>query len=454
MKGEQVVPIQISDIPQIILEAQSDLDVLIKSESNVDSNTEIKINGEERTKLDKTISNSADNDKIVGHIKIKDEVEDEPETLPVLKISLKDGKQVISQVDDDNESKTSEGLSDSEKSKDKSTSKSKDKSDTKSSSSGSKSSSSSKHSSRSHSSNEKHRTHKSSSSRHNSSKDRSKDKDRHSSHSSRSKSESSKRSSDKLSSSSSKSKEDRSSKSSSEKDKNKEKGKEDKNEKTKDTSLNKSSSEKPDDKTPSVHKLGKIPKLSDSKKEKPSISIEVRKPDDPKPKTVKTFNSKFRKHGLEEEVKPPPSRAAVLTKKATPVLPPTVSIPKRPSPVHNDPPPEKKPKTIVEPIEKPGAIKLIPAKPKRKYCNVYIICAIFLIFSFFTDLHWWWQVRPLMSPSVFNCLGCIIFSGKSKMYNLTGSKMFLPPVKYFFQINIEINIHDFFRLLLSSNLIT
>ena len=434
VKGEQVVPVQIADIPQIISEAQSDLDVLIKSECNIDNNTEIITNGDERTKLDKTICNNADSDK---NVKVKDEIDDEPETLPVLKISLKDGKQVISQVDDDNESKTSEGLSDSEKSKDKSKSRSKDKSDDKSSSSASKSSSSSKHSSRSHSSSEKHKSHKSSSSRHSSSKDRSKDKDRHSSNSSRSKSESSRRSSDKLSSSSSKSKEDRSSKSSSEKDKNREKGKEDKNEKPKDTSLNKSSSEKADDKMPSVHKLGKIPKLSDSKKEKPSISIEVRKPDEPKPKTVKTFNSKFRKHGLEEEVKPPPSRAAVLTKKSTPVLPPTVSIPKRPSPVHNEPPPEKKPKTIVEPVEKPGAIKLIPPKPKRKYCHVHTICNTFLIVSFFPDLRWWWQVRPLLSPSVFNCLGCVICSGKSKMNNLTGSKMFLSPVK-FMLINYEI----------------
>lgn len=457
VKGEQVVPVQISDIPHIISEAQSDLDVFIKSEPTVeyknnDNITENNTIGEERMKLDKTICNNVDTDNNVGEIKIKDEVNDEPETLPVLKISLKDGKQVLSQVDDDNESKTSE-LSDSEKPKDKGKSRSRDKSDDKTSGSGSKSNSSSKHSSRSHSSSDKHKTHKSSSSRHNSSKDRSKDKDRHSSHSSRSKSESSKKSSDKSSSSSSKSKEDRSSRSSSEKDKSKDKGKEDKSEKSKEASLNKSASEKPDDKTPSVHKLGKIPKLSDSKKEKPSISIEVRKPDEPKPKTVKTFNSKFRKHGLEEEVKPPPSRAAVLTKKSTPVLPPMVSIPKRPSPVHNEPPPEKKPKTI-EPVEKPGAIKLIPPKPKRKYFTVYNSCDIFLIFSFFPDIHCWWQVPPLMSPGVFNCLGCIFFSGKSKMYNLTGSTVFLPPVKTLFKINIEINIHDSFRLLLSSNLIT
>ncbi|XP_035445760.1 serine/threonine-protein phosphatase 1 regulatory subunit 10 isoform X5 [Spodoptera frugiperda] len=366
VKGEQVVPVKLSEIPKIISEAQNDVKGLTNSEGNLeyknnDTNNDIKAIKEE-IQSEKNY-NDVDTDKNLNHV-VKNEVDEEPEALPVLKISLKDGKQVISQVDDDTESKTSDVTSDSEKSKDKK--RNKDRSDDKSSSSSvSKSSSSSKHSSRSHSS-DKHKSHKSSSSRHSSSssssnKDRSRDKDRHSSHnSSRSKSESSRKSSDKSSSSSSKSKDERSSRSST--DKSKDKGKDDKNEKNKDNSLSKSS-DKQDDKTPSVHKLGKIPKLSDAKKEKPSISIEVRKPDEPKPKTVKTFNSKFRKHGLEEEVKPPPSRAAVLTKKSTPVLPPTVSIPKRPSPVHNESPPEKKSKTI-EPIEKPGSIKLIPPKPK------------------------------------------------------------------------------------------
>lgn len=444
VKGEQVVPIQLTDIPQIILEAQSESDcnVEFKSIDKHENNAETNTIREEQINQDKSISHSIDTDRNVGDNKTKEDLDDEPEALPVLKIKLKDGKQVISQVDDDSDSKTSEVLSDSEKTKDKLKSRNKDKSD-KHNSSSSKSSSSSKHSSRSHSSDDKHKSsHRSSSSRHNSSKDRSKEKDRHSSHSSKSKSDSSRKSSDKSSSSSSsKSREDRSSRSTSDKDKSKNKGKEDKSEKSKDNSLNKSSSEKPEDKTPSVHKLGKIPKLSDVKKDKPSISIEVRKPDEPKPKTVKTFNSKFRKHGLEEEVKPPPSRAAVLTKKSTPILPPTVSIPKRPSPVHNDPPPEKKPKTIVETVEKPGAIKLIPPKPKRKYYTSYMIFDILLIISFFPDLQWWWQILPLMSPSVFNSLGCYFYSGKSKMYNLTGSKVFLPPVKYFFQINIEFNMN-------------
>lgn len=436
VKGEQVVPIQLSNIPQIISEAQSESELYIKSDCDAEQNSNESVennkNSENRVKLEKPNNVHMNQDKVTDD-KIK-ETDVEPEALPVLKISLKDGKQVISQVDDDSESKTSDIPSDSERSKEKKN-RSKDKSDEKSSSA--RSSSSSKHSSRSHSSSDKHRSsHKSSSSRHSSSKDRSKDKDRHSSHSSKSKSDSSRKSSDKSSSSSSKSKEDRSSRSTSDRDKGKEKLRDDKSEKSKD----KSTSDKSDEKTPSVHKLGKIPKLSDSKKEKLSISIEVRKPDEPKPKTVKTFHSKFRKHGLEEEVKPPPSRAAVLTKKSTPILPPTVSIPKRSSPAHNDSPPEKKPK-IVEPVEKPGSIKLIPPKHKRKYFTIFLKLNMLLIVSFFPDFHWSWQLLRLITPSFLNYLGSFIVSGKSKMYNLTGSKVFLLPVKYFFLINIEFNMN-------------
>lgn len=433
VKGEQVIPVQLCDLPQIIKDAQPDAITFSKTECNVEHKGDSdaisnKAINDENVKVGKT---DVEVEKKANEVKVQEVVDGEPETLPVLKISLKDGKQVISQVDDDNDSKASETQSDSEKSKEKSKSKSKDKTDERNNSSSSRS----KHSSRSHSSSDKRN---SSSSRHSSSsKDKSKDKDKDkhsSSHSSKSKSDSRRSSRDK--SSSSKSKNEKSSKSS-DKSKSKDKTEEEKNDKD---NLSKTS-EKVEEKIPSVHKLGKIPKLSDSKKEKPSISIEVRKPDEPKPKTVKTFNSKFRKHGLEEEVKPPPSRAAVLTKKSsTPVLPPIVSIPKRHSPVHSDPPPEKKIK-IIEPIEKPGAIKLIPPKPKRKYFSMYSFVKHLLIVSFFPDVHWWWQVLPLMSPSVYYSLGCYIFSGKSKMHNLTGSKVFLLPVKYFFQINIEFNMN-------------
>lgn len=412
VKGEEVDPIQRSCIPQIISEAQSESELYIKSDCDTeqDSNESVENNriNEIRVKLEKPDNGHVNTDKVTDENTKETDVE--PEALPVLKISLKDGKQVISQVEDDSESKTSDVISDSERSKEK-------KSRSKNEKSSSRSSSSSKHSSRSHSSSDKHRSsHKSSSSRQSSSKDRSKDKDRHSSHSSKSKSESSRKSSDKSSSSSSsKSKEDRSSRSTSDRDKGKEKIRDEK-------SKDKSTSDKSDEKTPSVHKLGKIPKLSDAKKEKLSISIEVRKPDEPKPKTVKTFHSKFRKHGLEEEVKPPPSRAAVLTKKSTPILPPTISIPKRSSPAPNDSPPEKKPK--IEPVEKPGSIKLIPPKHKRKYFTIHFELNTLLIVSFFPDFHWSWQLLQLIAPSILNYLGSFIVSGKSKMYKLTGYKCF------------------------------
>lgn len=127
--------------------------------------------------------------------------------------------------------------------------------------------------------------------------------------------------------------------------------------------------------SPSISKLGKIPKKSSlesndkgEKKDKPSISIEVRKPNDPnRPKTVKMFHSKFRSHGLEEEARPPPPRGSVK-KPTSPVIQPSAT--KRPSPTRSlDAPPEKKAK-VLEAIEKPGAIKLIPAKPKRKYIQI------------------------------------------------------------------------------------
>ncbi|GLH01293.1 Uncharacterized protein GBIM_07465 [Gryllus bimaculatus] len=152
---------------------------------------------------------------------------------------------------------------------------------------------------------------------------------------------------------------------------------------------------------PTISKLGKIPKkpktednlkneskspLNEGKKspdsakksvpesKKNSISIEIRNKDGSRPKTVKKFNSKFRSTGLEEEVKPPPSR---LQKKPMPLpekkpvkLPPL----KRPSPPREAGPLEKKmkptPDLSVEELkknEKPGSIKLIPSKPKPPF---------------------------------------------------------------------------------------
>lgn len=112
-----------------------------------------------------------------------------------------------------------------------------------------------------------------------------------------------------------------------------------------------------------------------------SISIENRKNSQDsatRPKTVKTFNSKFRSTGLEEEVKPPPPRS----KKAAPVvdkkvLPPKLPL-KRPSPLRDVPLVEKRAKVSLDSPttppsdEKKGGIKLIPPKPKRKYTGILL----------------------------------------------------------------------------------
>ena len=117
----------------------------------------------------------------------------------------------------------------------------------------------------------------------------------------------------------------------------------------------------------SLQKLGRIPKKNgEEKKEeskKPTFSIEVRKTED-KPKTVKVFNAKMRSTGLLEEAKPPPPRPVKKPAASLPVLPPPAPI-KRTSPIKDImAPPEKKMK--MDSIERPGLIKLIPPKPKRK----------------------------------------------------------------------------------------
>uniref|UniRef100_V9IAW7 Zinc finger protein n=1 Tax=Apis cerana TaxID=7461 RepID=V9IAW7_APICE len=122
-----------------------------------------------------------------------------------------------------------------------------------------------------------------------------------------------------------------------------------------------------------------------------SISIESRKNSQDstmRPKTVKTFNSKFRSTGLEEEVKPPPPRSAkklhpIIDKKVIPQKLPTL---KRPSPLRESiSSTDKRAKLSLESPttppseEKKGGIKLIPPKPKRKY---YIVSQI-LYLKFF-----------------------------------------------------------------------
>lgn len=141
----------------------------------------------------------------------------------------------------------------------------------------------------------------------------------------------------------------------------------------------------------SITKIGKIPKRSstgDDKNDKSSsesaadvkaaiakkksISIEVRKEAD-RPKTVKTYNSQFRSHGLAEEAPPPPSRRDLKKPSTAPT--PGITLLSNPLPGKRSLSPsssaskefEKKIKVASPTIEKPGAIKLIPAKPKRKY---------------------------------------------------------------------------------------
>lgn len=157
-----------------------------------------------------------------------------------------------------------------------------------------------------------------------------------------------------------------------------------------------------------ITKIGKIPKKQPSSDDKSSaetatdddkktaavkrksISIEVRKDAD-RPKTVKTYNSQFRSHGLAEEAPPPPSRRDLKKPSATPTLglsiPSSNALPvKRPlSPTSSATKDiEKKTKLLSSPTsEKPGAIKLIPAKPKRKYLpmRLTILISILIIHS-------------------------------------------------------------------------
>lgn len=157
----------------------------------------------------------------------------------------------------------------------------------------------------------------------------------------------------------------------------------------------------------SISKLGKIPKKQPSidgsddpsvaaaaaaTTKKASISIEVRKDVENRPKTVKTFNSQFRSHGLAEEAPPPPSRRGL--KKPTSSSTPGTSIPpslKSQSPPRLDVVSEKRAKieaaaaSSTGGAEKPGAIKLIAPKPKRKYSLLNSIISNAFLFFFLLD---------------------------------------------------------------------
>lgn len=231
-------------------------------------------------------------------------------------------------------------------------------------------------------------SHKSASSK--SSSDRSREGKSSSSSSFRDKSKdnSSNRDKDKHSSTSSKSSSDKekslSSKSTSSKEKSKQPTKED--EETSQDKIDKDTLAKMT--MPSINKLGKIPRKVNKDNDgdaaatkKPSISIEVRKDTENRPKTVKTFNSKFRSHGLAEEAPPPPSRkdlkrptttaaatAPLTAVKDTPAFVST-SLQKRslsPPSSSKDEILHKKLKIDSDAPEKPGGIKLIaPPKASR-----------------------------------------------------------------------------------------
>uniref|UniRef100_A0A182P5H8 TFIIS N-terminal domain-containing protein n=1 Tax=Anopheles epiroticus TaxID=199890 RepID=A0A182P5H8_9DIPT len=123
---------------------------------------------------------------------------------------------------------------------------------------------------------------------------------------------------------------------------------------------------------------------------KASISIEVRNPEN-RPKTVKTYNSQFRSHGLIEEAPPPPSRKGLKkpssstsssspstasgssSSGSTSIGSTAIGTMKRSSPVSSGrdavmagAPVEKKARE--DPLERPGSIKLIP--PKRQHALV------------------------------------------------------------------------------------
>lgn len=299
----------------------------------------------------------------------------------VLKLSVKDGKNVIikksestpkevktevvveTELENLKESEEKESVTTSETKTEEGTTEKKQEKEKKKSSS-SKSSSKSLHKSGSSSSSSSSSKHKSSSN--SSSKD--KDKDRH-------KSSSHKSSSSKSSSSKSSSRSDKEKK----KDKEPEMSEADKVAKT----LAELQPEK-------LTKLGKIPKKpreNDDKKQtkpvpasptvpkvKPTFSIEERDPEK-RSKTVKTLNSKFRSHGLEEEAPPPPSRNKTVKKPTTttnPLPPPVLTTGiKRVSPPRTtigkdpalSPPAEKKPK-LQEENRPNGLIKM--SKPKSR----------------------------------------------------------------------------------------
>lgn len=327
----------------------------------------------EDVSMDGNILHSSDNHSSLSSNNNVNQNELEKDNLKI-KITMKDGKTKVTSSsnisggkDEEGKSKTSSSssrserrsgsTSDKERSKDKKSSSSKSSS---SSSSGHKSSSSSSSSSkRGHSSSGKSSSSSSSASS-SKDKDKSRERDRSSSHKSTS-------SSSKSSSSSSRSKE-----SVSQADKDKD---------TLSKVMGSTSS--------TMEKLGKIPKKPKVEEgatapapptKKASISIEVCKDPENRPKTVKTFNSQFRNHGLVDDIPPPPSRktlkkpdsAATTTANKSSTSTTGASLKRASPPKDISPVAEKRLKleqiVAASPTEeKPGGVKLIAPRSKRKY---------------------------------------------------------------------------------------
>ncbi|RZC36941.1 serine/threonine-protein phosphatase 1 regulatory subunit 10-like [Asbolus verrucosus] len=337
VKGVQELSTQLVHDWLVIVKGNTKIDEVARVQSvEVKTEADIKTESPEEVPLNQNSNDTVDSSQIKPEEALASN--DAITTNTFYKVTVRDGKQVISRAASVESSELpTEAVSiitpDADIKKESKEKKDDDKSNKSSDKSKSKSRSSSKHSSSSSSSRSKSSSssrdkHKSSSSKSSSSSSRDKDRDR-----------------------------DRKDKHKANGAKSSSKDKGDSKEKQAEKDKDTLAKIKPQ----SIDKLGRIPKKTDDKAKeikKPTMSIEVRKNSEDRPKTVKVFNSKRRSTGLEEEAKPPPPRP---TKKAPVVLP---TIPqKRPSPVRDLPaPPEKKLK--VEIPERPGAIKLIPPKPK------------------------------------------------------------------------------------------
>lgn len=224
-------------------------------------------------------------------------------------------------------------------------------------------------------------------------------------------------------------------------------------------------------KPPTIDKLGRIPKKTplteetsldnnalDLKRKSFSVGIRKDKENEERPKTVKVFNSKMRSTGLEEEVKPAPSRSTVTTKKPTPsVQLPTIPQ-KRPSPPKDIRessivPPEKKLKMDkIDAPERPGSIKLIPPKPKREFLKSYIYLFVFYFYRNHRKAGGSFQPPYNMQGSVAlpSADGLHSYNGKQQSF-IYGFLFYLLLTRYFFYYSFNTHVKKYTRSFYSSN---